>query len=232
MLPLLRAAGVVLAFFVFTPTAFAWTWPASRPVLQGFQLGTDPYASGQHRGIDVGGAAGSPVAAPRAGTVSFAGSVPSNGLSVTIETSDGYSVTLVHLGSIAVSRGARIVEGQTVGTVGPTGSLEQHMPYLHLGIRTTSDPNGYLDPLAFLPPRLVPSSEAAPAPSPTVPAATPPAAAAPEPVPAPQASEPASGPDPGVPSQPSPSTNDASPSESVPTAASAAPGTESAEAGE
>jgi Peptidase family M23 len=104
MLPLLRTASVTLSFLVLVPAAHAWTWPASGPVLQEFRLGTDPYSAGQHRGIDVGGAAGAPVLAPHAGTVSFAGSVPSNGLSLTIETPDGYSVTLVHLGSITVSR--------------------------------------------------------------------------------------------------------------------------------
>ena len=51
-------------------------WPADGPVLRPFQLGADPYAAGQHRGIDVGGAAGAPVRRPAAGTVSFAGSVP------------------------------------------------------------------------------------------------------------------------------------------------------------
>ena len=35
--------------------------------------------------------------------MSFAGTVPTNGKTVTIETADGYSVTLTHLGSIAVA---------------------------------------------------------------------------------------------------------------------------------
>src|SRR5262245_36217195 len=144
MLSILRTAGVALAFLVLTPTAYAWTWPATGPVLQEFHLGADPYAAGQHRRIDSGGTEGAPVLAPRAGIVSFAGRMPANGLSVTIETSDGYSVTLVHLGSMAASRGARVAEGQTVGSIGSSGTAEQAVPYLHLGIRTTADPNGYL----------------------------------------------------------------------------------------
>src|SRR6266511_1940988 len=101
MLPLLRTVLVVaVSFLVLAPAAGAWTWPASGSVLRGFVLGDNPYAGGQHRGIDVGGAAGEPALAPRAGTISFAGSVPTNGLTVTIATGDGYSVTLVHLGSI------------------------------------------------------------------------------------------------------------------------------------
>ncbi|HWQ01110.1 MAG TPA: M23 family metallopeptidase, partial [Gaiellaceae bacterium] len=199
MLPFLRTVSAALAFLVLSPPAYGWTWPAAGPVLQEFHLGADPYTAGHHRGIDVGGAAGAPVVAPRAGTVSFAGSVPSNGLSLTIETPDGYSVTLVHLGSIAVSRGARVAEGQAVASIGPTGTAEQSVPYLHLGIRTTADPNGYLDPLAFLPPRPPPAADAA-SPAPAVPAASPQAAVAPAP-PAPAAPAP---PAPEHPSSPEP----------------------------
>ena len=44
--------------------AHAWTWPIDGPVLRPFAFGSDPYAGGQHRGIDVGGALG--VVVPRA----------------------------------------------------------------------------------------------------------------------------------------------------------------------
>jgi hypothetical protein len=112
-----------------------------------------PYAGGQHRGVDIGAdAAGESIVAPAAGTVSFAGTVPTSGRSVTIQTPDGYSVTLTHLGSALVVKGQTVAEQEPVGTVGPSGTAEVDGPYVHLGIRTTSDPNGYLDPLGFLPP--------------------------------------------------------------------------------
>ena len=124
------------------------------PVLQPFAYDeAHPYASGQHRGVDIGaGSAGETVVAPAAGTVSFAGTVPTNGKSVTIETADGYSVTLTHLGSIGVVKGATVAEQDAVGTVGPSGTPEVDGPYVHLGIRVTADPNGYVDPLGLLPP--------------------------------------------------------------------------------
>ncbi len=124
------------------------------PVVQPFSYDeAHPYASGQHRGVDIGAdAAGEPVVAPAAGTVSFAGTVPTNGKSVTIETADGYSVTLTHLASIAVSKGATVAEQDPIGTVGPSGTPEVDGPYVHLGIRLTADPNGYVDPLGLLPP--------------------------------------------------------------------------------
>jgi pyruvate/2-oxoglutarate dehydrogenase complex dihydrolipoamide acyltransferase (E2) component len=78
--------------------------------------------------------------------------VASNGKSVTIETADGYSVTLTHLGSIAVAKGATVAEQDMIGTVGPSGTPEVDVPYVHLGIRVTADPDGYVDPLGLLPP--------------------------------------------------------------------------------
>ena len=144
---------VVLAALLLAPGASAWTWPAGGPVLQPFLFDpSHPYAAGQHRGIDLGGAEGSPVLAPAAGTVSFAGTVPSSGKSVTIETPDGYSVTLTHLGSISVARNAEVAEGGPVGTIGASGDGEVPQPYVHLGVRLTAQVQGYLDPLTLLPP--------------------------------------------------------------------------------
>ena len=149
------------------------------PVLQPFVYDeSDPYAAGQHRGIDIGAdAAGETVIAPAAGSVSFVGTVPTNGKSVTIETPDGYSVTLTHLGSILVVKGATVAEGEAVGTIGPSGTAEVDGPYVHLGIRRTDDSNGYLDPLGLLPPPA--ENEPAQSSSTTSTTASTPAAAAP-----------------------------------------------------
>jgi hypothetical protein len=144
---------VLVTFLVGAAPASAWTWPVTGPVLQPFVLGDDPYAGGQHRGIDVAAEEGAAVVAPAGGVVTFAGSVPGGGRTVTIETADGYAVTLLHLGRITVARGAAIAEGSSVAIAGRSGEPEHHEPYVHLGIRVTADPDGYLDPLAFLPSR-------------------------------------------------------------------------------
>jgi hypothetical protein len=155
-----RLALLLVVFLIWTPAAYAWSWPVQGPVLQPFSYDeSHPYASGQHRGIDIGvDAAGEAVLAPAAGTVSFAGTVGTNGKTITVETADGYSVTLTHLGSIAVAKGATVAEQDAVGTIGPSGTPEVDRPYVHLGIRVTDDPNGYVDPLGLLPPA---SSDAA-----------------------------------------------------------------------
>lgn len=144
----------LLALQVGVSPALAWAWPADGPVLQQFSYdAASPYESGRHRGIDIGGSPGSTVVAPAAGTVSFAGTVPDLGLSLTIQTPDGYSVTLVHLGAISVGRGEAIGERSPVGSIDPSGTAEVGEPHVHLGVRVTSEPEGYVDPLLLLPPR-------------------------------------------------------------------------------
>jgi len=124
-----RLALVVLLFLLWAPGAYAWSLPVQGPVLLGFSFDPgQPYAGGQHRGIDIGAPTGTSVAAPASGTVTFAGSVPTSGRSVTIATPDGYSVTLTHLGSIGVAKGASVGEGAAVGTVGPSGTPELDVP--------------------------------------------------------------------------------------------------------
>ena len=98
-------------------------------------LGPDAYAAGQHRGIDVQGRDGEPVLAPAAGVVSFAGTVPTHGRTVTIQTADGHAVSLTHLGSVAVAKGDAVAEGAPVGVAGTSGEPEWPSAYVHLGIR-------------------------------------------------------------------------------------------------
>jgi hypothetical protein len=172
-------AATVLAL-ALSGEAAAWSWPADGAVLRPFTLGTDAYAAGQHRGIDVAGADGSAVKAPTAGVVTFAGSLPTYGRGVTILSADGYAVTLVHLGTIEVGKGATVGEGDAVGTMGASGTPEQDVPSVHLGIRRAAEEEGYVDPLGLLPPR------AAPVPAPSPPP-TPEPAPAPGPAPAPAA---------------------------------------------
>ena len=195
----------VLIAFQAARRPHSWTWPADGPVLRAFSFEGDPYrrAPSRHRRRRRGERACS--SAPAAGVVSFAGTVPGGGRTVTLQTADGYSVTLVHLGTIRVAREAILAEGAPVGTIGPTGDAEHAEPYVHLGIRLTSDAQGYLDPLSFLPgPRPAapgsarttrpPGSRTAPfeAPKPAPPSEAPVAVpVVPEPAPGPQQPAPA-----------------------------------------
>jgi hypothetical protein len=168
------AAAAVL---VYVPSAGAWTWPVEGPVLRPFVFGSDPYAAGQHRGIDIGAPLGTTVVAAAAGRVSFVGTVPSAGRAVTVQTSGGLSVTYLELGATQVARGANVAEGDPIGTIGAAA-------HLHFGIRVTADSHGYLDPLAFLPAHPKAPAQADPA------EAAAPAVALPDPVPEPVSAEP------------------------------------------
>jgi hypothetical protein len=180
---------VFLALQAGVPPALAWTWPVDGPVLRPFNFDREhAYDGGQHRGIDIGAPSGTAVRAPAAGAITFAGTVPVGGRTVTIATDDGYAVTLVHLGATTVAKGAAVGEGEVVGAIGPSGEPEGPEPYVHLGIRLTADQEGYLDPLAFLPasvgageappetaPAPIPVPPPAPTPEPSTPAAAAPA---------------------------------------------------------
>ena len=177
-----RLLLVLLVALAAVPAARAWTWPTDGQVLQPFSFDpASPYAAGQHRGVDLAGSPGDAVHAPRAGVVSFAGTVPGSGKSVTIETADGWSVTLTHLGTISVKKDAAVAEGDAIAAIGDPGGGEA--PFVQLGIRKTADPQGYVDPLGFLPPRVAAPPTPVPEPQPAAPAPPPAAtvASAPDP---------------------------------------------------
>src|SRR5215210_690927 len=183
-----------VGFLVAAPAAAGWSWPADGPVLRPFSLTADAYAAGQHRGIDVGVAVGEPVRAPAAGTVSFVGSLPGGGRAITIQTADGYAVTLLQLGSVATARGSAVAEGAVVGSGGASEDAATLVPHVHLGVRVASDADGYVDPLGLLPQR---TTTVAPAPAP-------PSEAPAAPVPAPTPASPAQEPEPSAEPQSAP----------------------------
>ena len=152
----MRRFALVLMFCALAlpvSAARAWVWPAEGPVLRPFSFDRGhPYAGGQHRGLDIGAPTGTEVVAPARGVVSFAGTVPTGGKTVSIQTPLGYTATLVHLGSVDVRQGAFVGEGDVVGTVGPSGTVDLVEPYVYFGVRLTADAQGYVDPLGLLPP--------------------------------------------------------------------------------
>src|SRR4051794_31219352 len=141
-----------------------WTWPIRGPVLTPYRNGPDPYAGGQHRGIDIGAPVRSRVVAATAGTVTFAGVVGSSGLTVSERTADGrFDLSYLHLSSAAVHRGDVLSPGAAVGAVGVSGRRSVLAPHLHFGVREAGSRSAYRDPLDFLAP---PPAERAPRPTP------------------------------------------------------------------
>lgn len=182
---LLTALALLFAVTgALAPAAQAsWQWPVSGDVITPYRNGTDPYASGQHRGIDIAAPAGAAVRAATGGEVRFAGTAGSSGLTVSVRTGDGYDTSYLHLSSLSVRTGARVAAGDRLGAVGTTGTRSAAAPHLHFGVRTAESRHAYHDPLRFL----------QPPPAASRPPATPPAHA-PKPVPAPPAGAPAPAP--------------------------------------
>jgi len=136
LLLLILTAGLLPA------SAQAWSWPAEGQVLRPFQFGGDPYAAGQHRGIDIAGDTGAEALAAASGVVSFAGTVPRGGKTLSIRTADGYTVVMQHLGTLRVGKGDAVTEGEAVATIGTSGEPDWPEPYVYLSIRYTADEQG------------------------------------------------------------------------------------------
>jgi len=164
---------LAVLFVPATPADAAWVWPVKGDVITPYRNGTDPYAAGQHRGIDIAASVGTPVVAAAGGDVRFAGTAGSSGLTIGIRTTDGYDISYLHLSSVAVRAGTSVSTGDRIGAVGTTGTRSVTAPHLHFGVRDAGTDHGYHDPLGFLP-----APPAAPSPHPPAPAPAP----APEPV--------------------------------------------------
>jgi hypothetical protein len=179
---LLTTLALLTAFLGAPGAARAeWVWPLQGELITTYRNGDDPYAGGQHRGIDIAGSVGARVVAASGGQVRFAGTAGSSGLTVSVRTGDArFDTSYLHLSTISVRAGQQVSAGETLGAVGTTGSRSAAEPHLHFGVREAGSRHAYRNPLDFLPPRPAPPAPDAPRPTP-VPVPTP-AAPAPSPV--------------------------------------------------
>ena len=152
-------AGLLAGFAACASSAVArgWLRPVDGPMLRAFAVGPDRFAAGQHRGADLGAAAGTPVRAACGGRVRFAGRVPGGGRTVSVRCG-ALVATYQHLGRVAVRRGQRLLPGAAVGRVGRA----RPSPHVHLGARDAAT-GAYVDPLTLI-------GRAPPAGAPIVPA--------------------------------------------------------------
>jgi hypothetical protein len=154
--PLARraASAALIAVVLMAAPAFAaagprWQPPAEGPPTRLFAVGPDPFAPGQHRGVDF--AAPGPVRAACAGVVVFAGTVAGEG--TVSERCGRWRVSYAPLRRIEVR------EGHWIGAGAPLGRAAA---LLHFGVRHEGERFGYVDPLPFLTARRAPPVTAPP----------------------------------------------------------------------
>jgi murein DD-endopeptidase MepM/ murein hydrolase activator NlpD len=127
--------------------AGSWRRPVDGEVLRAFHVRANPYAAGQHRGVDLAAPLGAAVRAACSGRVSFAGRVPGGGL--TVSTRCGPLIaTYQHLAMAAVRRDQSVIAGARLGTVGRSGDPRAPAPHVHLGVREAAS-GRYVDPLTL-----------------------------------------------------------------------------------
>ena len=98
-----------------------------------------------HEGMDIASFPGSPVRAPGAGVVMFAGYKPGYGKVIVVDHGYQLSTLYGHLSEIMVTKWQKVKRGQIMGAVGNTGNSSG--PHLHYEVRISNVP---VDPANYI----------------------------------------------------------------------------------
>ncbi len=116
-----------------------FAWPASGRIITDF-------AASRGTGINIDVPEGSSVKAAENGTVIYVGSgVEGYGNLILVRHPNGYVSAYAHLKDMSVAKGAVVNRGESLGTVGQTGSVSR--PQLHFELRKGATP---VDPMPLL----------------------------------------------------------------------------------
>lgn len=118
-------------------------WPVRGQIISSY----GPKSDGLYNdGINIAAPRGTPVKAASGGTVAYVGDqLASYGNLVLIRHAGGMVTAYAHLNTVSVKAGDRVLQGQTIGSVGSTGTV--YNAQLHFEVRqgkTTLDPKKYL----------------------------------------------------------------------------------------
>ena len=92
-----------------------------------------------HSGIDLAAPVGTAVQAVGSGTIAFAGAQGPYGNLVVINHAEGLQTRYAQLAKISVKAGQRVSQGQSIGTVGTSGTPSSAAPHLHFELRSRSN---------------------------------------------------------------------------------------------
>ncbi|WMS42411.1 peptidoglycan DD-metalloendopeptidase family protein [Acuticoccus sp. MNP-M23] len=118
-------------------------WPVRGRIIAGFGKQAD---GARNDGINLAVPAGTPVHAAENGTVIYAGNeLEGYGNLILVQHEGDWVSAYAHNETLKVSRGDKVSRGQSIASVGKSGSVEQ--PQLHFELRKKSKP---VDPLPHL----------------------------------------------------------------------------------
>ncbi len=113
----------------------------------GFGLRNSPFTGkpAMHEGLDLANHVGSPIVAPAAGIVTYAGGRPGYGNMVTIDHGYGIQTQFGHVSRLYVKVGEKVKRGQKIAAVGNTGRSTG--PHVHYEVRVNGIP---VDPYYYI----------------------------------------------------------------------------------
>jgi len=139
-----KRAGVTTQVF---PAGGRLAWPVRGAITSSFGTRVHPVFKTKilHTGIDIKAGDGTPVKAPAAGEVLFAGWLRGYGQIVILDHGSDLTTVYAHLSRIRVDEGKAVRNGEIIGNVGSTGLTSG--PHLHFEVRINGDAK---DPLKYL----------------------------------------------------------------------------------
>ncbi|HEV8243154.1 MAG TPA: M23 family metallopeptidase [Nitrospirales bacterium] len=122
-------------------------WPVRGWVSSGFGHRVSPFTGKDtmHSGVDITAPLRTPVLAPAAGTIHFAGIEAGLGNTVTLSHGYGMKTVYGHMDKIKVANGQFVKRGDVIGWVGSTGLSTG--PHLHYEVEIKGS---YVDPLKYI----------------------------------------------------------------------------------
>jgi len=123
-------------------------WPVRGPVNSEFGRRSSPWVDDSvevHSGLDIGAPRGTPVIAPAAGTIVFAGGHAEYGVTLVIDHGNDIKTLYGHLTRVGVALDQKVERGQVVAFTGNTGRSSG--PHLHYEIQVKGQP---VNPRSYL----------------------------------------------------------------------------------
>ncbi len=123
------------------------SWPVEGWIASPFGERVSPFTGKKefHKGMDIAAPLGTPVVAPGAGVVTYAGESDGGGFGLALDHQGGLVTTYGHMRDVVVAKGQTVSRGQLLGHVGDVG--QGSGPHLHYEARLGGVP---VNPMRYI----------------------------------------------------------------------------------